>query len=226
MQKKYKSNIQGCALFKQMSDEAIDHVIHAVETNIQQYEKGETIFDEGEQCEAIAIILDGKIELSTYFISGDVSNLITLNAGDIFGEAILFSPKDHYPISITSVSKSAVLYIPKSKLIELLEAHPVFLENYLRLLSQKLLFLNDKFKLLSLSTIRGKIAHVLIKLSKEQKSNIIQLPFSKEKMALHICTRRPSLSRELSKMKHEGLIDYEKSTIKILDMDALADELY
>ncbi|MBI9012833.1 MAG: Crp/Fnr family transcriptional regulator [Clostridiales bacterium] len=226
MIKKNYEVISQCYLFNGLEKEKIIELCDMLQPKITPYKKGQTLFEEGEICSALGIVLKGKMELSTFFISGDVSNLITMGPSDIFGEAILFSPNDHYPISITALSDLEVLYIDKPTLIETMEHSPKFLENYLGLLSKKLLFFNDKFKLLSLSTIRGKIAHVLIKLSKEQNSSIVKLPFSKEKMALHICTRRPSLSRELSKMKAEGLIDYEKSIIKILDYDALADELF
>ncbi|MCH4890988.1 Crp/Fnr family transcriptional regulator [Acidaminobacter sp. JC074] len=226
MKKKYLEIVHKSHLFQNMTMDETENICTTLNNKINQFKKGETLFDEGDHCESLGIILEGKVELSTYFISGDVSNLITMGPGDIFGEAVLFSPKDDYPVSITGVTATQVLLIDKKTLIETMETHPIFLENYLNILSRKLLFLNDKFKLLSLSTIRGKIAHVLIKLSKEQDSLTVKLPFSKEKMALHICTRRPSLSRELSKMKHDGLIDYEKSTVKILDFDALADELF
>lgn len=218
--------IAGCHLFKGLDKKEITSICDALQYKKKTYKKGEVMFEEGEDCDHLGILLKGKIELSTFFISGDVSSLITLGPSAIFGEAILFSPNDHYPISITSLTDTEILYLDKPTLIELMEEHPAFLENYLGLLSKKLLFLNDKFKLLSLSTIRGKIAHVLIKLSKEQGKLTVKLPFSKEKMALHICTRRPSLSRELSKMKHDGLIDYDKSIVKILDYDALTDELF
>jgi len=218
--------IQACHLFKNITKEETISICNQIQHKKTSYKKGQIMFEEGDDCTNLGIVLSGKIELSTFFISGDVSSLITMGPSSIFGEAVLFSPNDQYPISITSLTKTEVLYIDKASLIELMEEHPKFLENYLELLSKKLLFLNDKFKLLSLSTIRGKIAHVLIKLSKEQNSMIVKLPFSKEKMALHICTRRPSLSRELSKMKHDGLIDYDKSIVKILDYDALTDELF
>lgn len=222
----YTTILEKCQLFKNIEASEIEAICNQIKPKIKTYKKGELIVDEGESCNHLSIILEGKVELSTFFVSGDVSNLITLNPSDIYGEAILFSAAHTYPISATSIAQTRILMLHKTMLLEIMEAHPIFLENYLSLLSKKLLFLNDKFKLLSLSTIRGKIAHVLIKLSKEQNSLKVKLPFSKEKMALHICTRRPSLSRELSKMKHDGLINYEKSTVTILDIDALNDELF
>lgn len=218
--------ISNCQLFSNIKHEEIKEIFNDIKPTINKYSKSASIFDDGDTCNAIGIILEGKIELSTYFISGDVSTLITLSAGNIFGEGIIFSRNDTFPISITSITNVEILYFTKDNLLEIIKKHPLFLENYLLLLSTKLLFLNDKFKLLSLNTIRGKISHVLIKLSKEQNSLKIKLPFSKEKMALHICTRRPSLSRELSKMKSEGIIDYNKSIITILDYEQLKDALF
>lgn len=225
LENNYKT-MANCQLFKQMKRDEIEEICDSIGIYKKQYAKGEIIVEEGDPCDALSIILDGKVELHTFFISGDVSSLITLSPSDIFGEAILFSPAERYPISASALTQVEVLMLKKNHILQLMDEHPVFLENYLGLLSRKLLFLNDKFKLLSLSTIRGKIAHVLIKLSREQDSLMVKLPFSKEKMALHICTRRPSLSRELSKMKADGLIDYERSTVKILDYDGLKEELF
>lgn len=215
-----------CQLFKGMNTSEIEGICSLLSMKVTKHKKLQHLFDEGDDCNSLGIILKGKVELSTFFISGDVSNLITLNEGDIFGEAILFSQNHHYPISITALTDVEILFLSKPEILKTIESNTNFLENYLLLLSTKLLFFNDKFKLLSLNTIRGKITHVLIKLSKEQNSLKVKLPFSKEKMALHICTRRPSLSRELAKMKKDGLIDFNKSIIQILDYDALIDELY
>jgi CRP-like cAMP-binding protein len=226
MIKEHFKAISQCSLFKNIEDSEVESICESIQMKKNTYQKHDIIVDEGDHCNELNIILKGKVELHTFFISGDVASLITLTESDIFGEAILFSNKSDYPISATALSDVTLLRLRKSDILHIMEEHPVFLENYLGLLSRKLLFLNDKFKLLSLSTIRGKIAHVLIKLSKEQESETVKLPFSKEKMALHICTRRPSLSRELAKMQKDGLIQYDKSIVKILDYDALVDELF
>jgi len=204
----------------------IDDLINKRRGQIKTYKKGETLYESGDPCNNLSIVLKGKIELSNFLISGDVSSLVTLSSGDVFGEAVLFAEDNAYPVTSTALSQVSVLLIPRDVILQLMNQYPKFNERYLSLLSQKIIFLNDKFKLLSLTTIRGKIAHVLLKLSKEQGSLKVTLPFSKEKMATHISTRRPSLSRELSKMKSEGLIDYERSTIHILDIDSLEDQLY
>ena len=226
MSKEYIHVLSQTDLFNNLPIATIESLLKTFNGSIRHYKKGETIFDAGDLCQSLGIILKGKVELSNFLISGDVSNLVTLSTGHIFGEAVIFAPSNIYPISATSMVNSYILHLKKDEILNLMKEHSSFNEDYLCLLSKKLIFLNDKFKLLSMTTIRGKIAHVLLKLSKEQNSLEINLPFSKEKMASHISTRRPSLSRELSKMKSEGLIDYEKSKITILDVEALNHYLY
>ncbi len=223
---KYYKTIKKSSLFKNISEEELDMMFEKINPIISSYNKYDTIAEDGDDCNRIGIVLDGAIELSTFFISGDVSNLITLERGGVFAEAIIFSPRETYPISVTAIKNTKILYLTKSELLILMNNNPIFLENYLLVLSKKLLILNDKFKLLSLSTIRGKIAYILLNLAKEQKTHIVKLPFTKEKLAIFISNKRPSVSREFKNMKNDGLIDYDHSIVKILDMDRLQDEVY
>jgi CRP-like cAMP-binding protein len=226
MYTKFLPVLKSSQLFKNLEEKSILDFLASKKYLIKKYKKNETIFDKGQQCSNLSIVLEGKIELSNFLVSGDVSSLVTLSKSHFFGEAIIFADENTYPISAVAIKDCQILHISKDHLLELMELHPQMVERYLSLLSKKILFLNDKFKLLSLTSIRGKISHVLLKLSKEQSSLTVKLPFSKEKMAGHISTRRPSLSRELSQMKTDGLIDYEGSTRKILDLEGLEESLY
>jgi CRP-like cAMP-binding protein len=145
--------------------------------------------------------------------------------GQCFGEAILFSDADRYPISAVAKQKSTVFFVEKQSIMHGLTHHPILLDNFLRLLSNKLTMMNRKIKVLSLDTIRQKVCNYLLKEYQLQGTNMIQTAMSRKAMAEHMSIQRPSLSRELIKMKEEGLIDFDKSTIKILDVEALEDEL-
>ena len=96
----------------------------------------------------------------------------------------------------------------------------------MELLSNKILVLNKKIKNLSFDTIREKICSYILDEYKKQKSKNIILPFTRKEMAENLGVQRPSLSREFIKMKEEGLIDFNKNNVTILDMEALEDYLY
>jgi CRP-like cAMP-binding protein len=48
------------------------------------------------------------------------------------------------------------------------------------------------------------------------KSRTFTVPFNRDDMAAFIGTNRSALSRELSRMKDEGLLDYYKNTFRLL----------
>ena len=50
---------------------------------------------------------------------------------------------------------------------------------------------------------------------KKAKKNTFEVPFDREDMASYLGCDRSALSRELAKMKNEGLIDYHKNTFRI-----------
>lgn len=217
--------VSKCILFRNLRPENIDALLRFLDHKIVSYEKNSLIAQEGDFCDSIGIVLNGKLELQTIYPSGKVSTLTQLTEGNTFGEAILFASYTEYPQSITSVSKSDILFIKRNEVVHMLTHHPIVLENFLTLMSNKLIMLNRKVKILSLDTIRQKICNFLIKEYKLQNNLRIQVKLSRKHMAEHMAVQRPSLSRELIKMEQEGLIKYDKDTITILDLDLLEMEL-
>lgn len=85
--------------------------------------------------------------------------------------------------------------------------------------------LNDRITSLSLDSTRKKIVNILLLEYGRQKSQYLLLPYSRKKMAELLNIPRPSLSRELIRMKDDGLIDFYKNRIKIIDLKSLEREL-
>lgn len=214
-----------CILFRNLRPENIDALLRFLKYKIETYKKNSLIAQEGDFCDSIGVVLSGTVELQTIYPSGKVSTLTQLHEGNTFGEAILFASYSEYPQSVTSVTKSEVLFIKKTEVVHMLTHHPIVLENFLTLMSNKLIMLNRKVKILSLDTIRQKICNFLIKEYKIQGKVKIQVKLSRKHMAEHMAVQRPSLSRELIKMEQEGLIEYDKDSITILDLDLLEMEL-
>lgn len=214
-----------CALFKHFNEQQIDSILNVLSYRTETYKREAVIAFEGDQCNHLGIVLSGKVELQSIYPSGKVLTLTQVSPGHIFGEAILFSNENQYPVSITAAEKTTILFISKEKIIHGLMHHPILLENFLSLLSNKLVMLNRKVKVLSSDSIRQKIATYLIREYQAQHNLILQINLSRKAMSEHMGIQRPSLSRELINMKEEGLINYDKKTIEILDLEALEDEI-
>ena len=89
--------------------------------------------------------------------------------------------------------------------------------NYIRILSNIDVFLTQKMKVLSLFTVREKVAYLLMERAGEQGSNEVHLERSRQEIADSFGIQKFSLLRVLSDFEKEGAIEIHGRTIKILD---------
>ena len=97
------------------------------------------------------------------------------------------------------------------------------MENFISLLSSKVIILNDKIKYLSFKSVREKVANYILEESKGK--NEVILNDTKEEVAAYLGMPRPSFSRELNNLKREGLIDYSRKNIVIINRELLEEIL-
>lgn len=216
-------DIGKCTLFTGISPSELDILIKKASPHTKSYAQGQMVAFEGDQCTSIGIVLDGSITLQQLLPSGKrlvIENLIT---GDIFGEVIVFSDLETYPVSVEAAEDVLITYIPKEGVLTLCGLSTAFLNNFIGSLSNKILLLNQKVTNLSLQSPRQKTIHFILESYRKQSSLELKFTISRLEMAEKINLPRPSLSRELMKLKSAGLIDYGKDTIHINNLEKLED---
>lgn len=221
-----KKALAASPLFKNFTEKDISDMLVYTNYKISSFSKNQTIAIEGDPITSIGIILEGSIEVQITYPSGRTVTVTRMSQGNVFGEVILFSQKKQYPSTIVSSSNSKIMFISKDDIINFCTHNKTFLTNLMGLLSNRILMLNSKLKNISYQTIRKKIANYLLEEYKRQKSHIIRSPLTRKEMAEHFGTTRPSLSRELTSMKKDGLIDFDKNTITIKKLDQLEETLF
>lgn len=209
------SILSTCILFQSITKDDLQKLLTNISINKSVFYKNETIALEGDNCSSIGIILSGKIEVKKLFSSGKSVTITTLSKGNIFGEVIIFSDKNTYPSTLSCTENSTVLFISKNDIFNLCNINKVFLNNFMSLLSNKILMLNKKLKNLSYDTIRAKIASYLLDLYKKQKSKSLIIPCSRKELADILGVPRPSLSRELINMKNDNLLEFNGRNVFI-----------
>ena len=224
--KKYMDVLNKCILFKEIDNKEIENLIYKVSFTISSFNNGQIIALEESPCTSIGIILKGNVEIQKIYPSGKVMALNTFGEGNIFGEAIVFSNKNIYPSTIFSIGNTEIMFITRNDIILMCKNSDKFLANFATLLSNRILMLSDKIRNLSYETIRQKVANFLLEEYKKQQNIFLNFPYTRKKMAEILNIPRPSLSRELITMREEGIIDFDKNIIKILDMDLLEECLF
>ena len=212
-------------LFKEVNDINIETTISELNILTKNYSKDQIVANEGELCNSLGLVIDGVVEVQRIYSSGKQIVLKRLGPGEVFGEAIIFSNKNEYPATIISSSDSAISYLKKEDIIKLCLKDEIILKNFITLLSNKIFVLNRKIKDISFKSMRQKVINFIFEQVKEQNNNTIKLNLSKEQIASLLGVPRPSLSRELMKLRDDGFIEFDRNIIKVLDIELLEEEL-
>jgi len=201
--------LQDCLLFK---NTRVD--LNKIE--IRDYPNNYTFAMESDISKSIGIVLEGRVLIKAYTLGGSNFTLNSIEQGQIFGDILIFSNEHNtFPGSLVTQGKTKIALIPNRVFEKFLFNDNDLLRNFLRLLSDKSYELNYKSRLLSQDSVRDKILFYLFHQKRIQKSRTICLNMTKEELANQLFVQRPSLSRELGKMKKDGLIDYDRYTITI-----------
>lgn len=217
----YFENIKKSKLFFGFSDSELQKLKNSSSCFTKSYKANDVLFIEEEDCEHLSIILDGKIELQKLDTHGNVLIVSSFETGNSFGEALLFGDRHVYPISVVAKEDCSVIHIHKDYIFKLCTTNEEFLKELLRLFSNKALILNSKLKQVSMKSLREMIAHFLVTKYDQTQNPVITTHMTKKEWSEKLGVRRPSLSRELIKMKEEGLIDYNRKEIHIKDIERL-----
>ena len=213
-------------LFKGLSDEEIKEIFLHIKYLEVSYDKGQILFQEGDICENIGIVEEGTIKLERIYSNGKGIVLNKLSKGDVFGEALVISSTALYPATVIAKSNCKILFINRKEIIKLCSSNTKILENFITLLSDKVIMLNNKVKSTTLKSVKHKVVNYILDRNEDSESNIIKLEESKEEIAAYLGIPRPSLSRELINLRNEDIIEFDRNTITILDYDSLEDKLF
>ena len=216
----YLNTIIKTRLFDNIDKKEIPNILNNFKSQKRLYEKGNIIIDMGDKVEAIYIILNGKIEISKEYDDTRKNIVNILESGEIFAEAIALSTNKISQITAISLSKSEILKINIKDIFDnnLEKNKNMFIENLLKIISDKNKFLSMKNDILSQKSLRSKIILYLEYMSNMQKSEKINIPYSRDKLAEFISADRSALSRELNRLAKEKMIELNGNKINIIDI--------
>lgn len=182
--------------------------------SIKTYKKGSVVFNEGDICNEIGLIIEGEVHISTLTNNDKEYVISILKKNDIFGENLLFNNNKEYLGDCICFIDTTILFINKTNLLKLFE-NKTILENYLQIISIKNTAIRQKLKLYSQKSIEDRIMFYLLSEQKRTNNKTIKIE-SKESLAKLLNIPRPSLSRELINLKEKGIINFDRYQIKLL----------
>lgn len=194
-------------LFSGMNQEEILQQLQALRAQKSFEPKGSTLIREGEKTARCGILLEGQLQGQQVNEDGDLSVITTLDPGMMFGEILIFS--DHpAPVTLTAVSDSKILWLGP---VDLTRASPWIIQNLLSIIGREYWALHKKIKYCSILSLRKRILSFLTD-EEDTPGRPFQIPFDRNGMAAYLNADRSALSRELSRMKKEGILEYHKNS--------------
>ena len=217
--KKTLDIISGTPLFRGLPENQLREIKQiAVD---RYFGKGEPIFLEGDDGDGFFIVVDGRVKIYKVSSEGKEQILHIFGPGEPFGEVPVFSGQ-RFPANAEAISKSHLLFFPRTAFIDLITKKPSLSLNMLAVLSMRLREFTVQVENLSLKEVPGRLASYLIYLADEQgKEDCVTLSISKGQLASLLGTIPETLSRIYAKMTDQNLIEVKGRTIKLLNLQGL-----
>ena len=207
-------------LFKGISSEDRKAMMGCIGYHVCSYQKGETVAFEDENIKHIGIVLSGAVDMVKEDVWGNKTMLVRAGKDDMFGETFACG-EDNVSVVTFLVSEDAkILFLPFDRVMHSCTMaclfHHQLIENMVKVIANKNRDLMRKVEVVSKRSIREKILTYLSIQAQTQESRYLNLPLGRVELAEYLCVDRSALTRELVKMREEGIIDFDKNCFRIL----------
>ena len=192
---------------------------------IKRYGKGTTVHGQHEPCAALDIVLSGRLAAYSLSENGSAMTMFTFRKDSMIGANLLFGDRNAYPLNIYSISDCRLLQIGRDAVEDFLH-HYCFVMRYVKSLSFNSQGMNRRITMMAQKTLRENLLDYLTQQSLAQKTNNVILPISKKQLADYLGVQRPSLFRELKRLKDEGALAVDNRVVtlqNIPDMEVQID---
>jgi len=214
-----------CELFKGMNNAELMNVLTCLNPKVCSYKRNEPVAIEGDQLTGLGIVLAGDVVVTRENAVGSRIIIAMNGPGEMFGEIAAFAGNFMWPATIIAREACEVMFLPGEKIVGSCEnacvSHKLMIANILKIISLKALMLNRKIDYLMIKSMRGKVCAFLLEQFKKQGKQTFVMPLKRNELADFLNVSRPSLSREMGKLRYEGIIEFHRASIKIKDLNTL-----
>lgn len=204
-------------LFRGLEEAEIAGLLRCLHAAERRFQKGETILLEGNVTENIGIVLTGMAVISCSDIWGNTSILGNVAPGAVFAEAYACIPGQPMLVTVSAAADTTVLFLNAGRVLttctQACPFHTRLVRNLLTVCAHKNLQLSQRVRHTSSKSIRGRLMSYFSECAKRAGSGSFLIPYDRQQLADYLNVDRSALCNELSKMRRDGLIEYERNRI-------------
>lgn len=207
-------------LFAGISAQDTGRLLSCLKARAVGYARDTLVIEEGSPAPIFGILLSGSGRSFKTDGQGNTLTVTLLKKGSEIGAILAACPGRASPVSVTVEQGSFLLVIPCNGLTggcaKNCPCHRQLIHNYIGIVAEKGMVLHERLDCLLRPAAREKILTYLKRISAAAGSSTFTVPLDRKAMAQYLNMDRSALSRELSRMKKDGLIDFYKSTFRLL----------
>ncbi len=212
--------LKATMIFHRMDEDEIADSLEFFHANEQHFKKGTAILRAGAVTDKMGLVMDGSVTIESDDVWGNRTILSSVEAGQFFAETYSLLPDEPMLVNVVANEDCRILFLRIGSLKRLQSNMGQwmirFVSNLLMISTHKNLMLSGRSFHTAPKTIRGRVMNYLNSVSIQKHANEFNIPFDRQQLADYLNLERTALSKELGKMKRDGLIDFYKNTFKII----------
>ena len=218
----YLPLLQSTSLFAGISAGELRPLLSELGACIRSYGRGEALVQAGAPSRRVGVVLTGSIEAYRPAPGGARIPITHMGPGGVFGDVLGGSSLDS-PVTVVASAPCEVLLFPYEKLLQPdgSAARQRLLQNLVRTISDKYFALDRRLELICCKSLRGRICMWLLEQRERCGADTFTTSMNRTELAAFLNCDRSALSRELSRMQEEGLIELFRGSFKLPDPERL-----
>jgi CRP/FNR family cyclic AMP-dependent transcriptional regulator len=219
----HRQLLRSSPFFSRLGDSEADAIL--AQATVARYAEGALIFAKGDPGNSMMAVLRGRVMISSPSVDGRQVVLTTFREGDVFGEIALLDGKER-TADATAAADCELLVVARRSLLGLLERQPELAHQLLIVLCERIRRTNEQVEDFAFLQLETRIAKALLRLAQEEgqraPTSHLGLKISQRALGEIVGSSRESVNKHLQDWKRLGIIELEKGSILIRDVEALA----
>ena len=209
-------------LFDGIKEDDRSEMLKCLNAKKKQYKKGSTVLGRGRRTSEMGMVLEGSVHMVKDDFWGNRSILGQASPGQMFGEVYACLPWQGLEVDVIAAEDTEVLFLDVGRILTVCSSacsfHTRLIRNLLMILAEKNLMLTHKMEHMAQKSTRDKVLSYLSMEAEKQGGPEFAIPFNRQQLADYLSVDRSAMSRELSRMKAEGLLDYHRNRFRLKNL--------
>lgn len=184
-------------LFKDCDEKTVEMLISTSSNRMAVYERSDIVAVQGSKCRSLLLLCEGSVKTVMTNSEGKEIKIETMHAPEILASAFIYGSENLLPVTIEATSSCKLWIISKDGFLNMMQKDATLLQNFLKDISDRSLFLSRKLNEFALQNLNTRLIGYM-----KRNSTIHNL----QELAFILGVARPSLSRAVAMLVEQGIV--------------------